>query len=119
VEGKKLLGLLTIVIILIGGGCDKYSSGKDTVKSFGDGSLQLENYVLIKNGVKQTLIELYDLKVDKSIEKNVTKFKEENGKLYLLGDSGYTIVDIKTHEVKQNSKKSFFNNEEQKQFDGL
>ena len=72
----------------------KYEAGRDTVEFYGDGSLQIQK---VSNEI------LSFVRIDKKdeIEKKIIKYKKKKEILYLYGEIGYTVVNIKTKLVKQ------------------
>jgi len=105
-----------VVLALLLSGCNEYSPGKDTVKSYGDGSLQIVN---ISHNMRGNELVLYDLKIEESLVREVKKYREINGEIYIISSNGYSIVNIKTHEVVKKNKISDFIKAEQEIFEGM
>jgi hypothetical protein len=106
---------IIIFLSLICIGCNEYE-GKDTVVSFGDGSIQLVK-VFDQNFKKTNAIQ--DVKNQKTIEMYVYGYKEVDGKIFVKGSGGYTIVDIKSHEYVQKKSIDEFSKLEKDIFQSL
>ena len=74
----------------------KYGSiGKDTIIALGDGKFQIGKFaddkVFVMYNENQTI---------ESLLCKISKYKENNGKLYVISDEGYGIADGKTNTCK-------------------
>lgn len=95
---KRLFLCLAIFTIIITG-CqhveEKHPSGRDTVKSFGDGTFQLQ-----RKGSSKTIV-LYDLSKSPpySAIDTIKAYKTKKNTAYLIGMKYYIFVDIAKNVV--------------------
>jgi len=108
----KRTSLIIICLFLLSGCLEhkKFPDGKDTYKSFGDGSIQL---LYLYDSDKTKNLVLFDLMNQSTIDSNVYGYKYINKKLYTKGEAGYTVLDISTHEFVQDEKVSRFQGPDQ------
>ncbi|MEH7336451.1 hypothetical protein V7161_27885 [Neobacillus drentensis] len=94
---KKIwIAFITINLFMIISGCSndyKYPPGKDTVEIYGDGT-----YQILSVGTSNTL---YNVKTQEDIEKVVYKYKEKKPSVYVIGESGYTVLNYQTGKIKK------------------
>lgn len=86
-----------ILLVLFAGCRDvKYPSGRDTIKSFGDGRFQ----VLRVKGNKRTL---YDVQQQQTIARSVEKWKVVENHICTLdhASGAFVVVDLKTGICRQ------------------
>ncbi len=96
---KIVVILLSLAIILSLPSCYnnyKYKPGKDTIDIFGDGTFQ------ILSGPSYN--PLLNSETQENIEFNVYKYKEIKPFVYVIGESGYTILNYETGEYKKYKK---------------
>ncbi|WP_155987920.1 hypothetical protein [Gorillibacterium massiliense] len=91
--------------------CTKYSEGKDTVLSIGDGSIQI-----LKSGESKNL---YDLKKKQNIETGVKNYLIHKNILYIIGEHGFTKVNIKNHTFQQDNRISIFQEKDVEAFTSI
>jgi len=72
----------------------KHEIGKDNIEVYGDGTFQI-------SGNKGTLPILIDLERRTTLEVKIRKYKLLGDVLYVTGERGYTIVNIKSEFIKQ------------------
>jgi len=72
----------------------KHESGKDTIEVYGDGTFQI-------SGNKGALPILVDLERRTTLEEKIKKYKLIGDVLYVQGERGYTIVNIKSEFIRQ------------------
>lgn len=72
----------------------KHESGKDTIEVYGDGTFQI-------SGDKGVLPILVDLERRTTLEGQIKKYKLIGDNLYVQGERGYTIVNIKSEVIRQ------------------
>lgn len=92
----------------------EYLPGRDTVELFGNKG---RYHILESSG----LYTLRDEKKGISIEENIYNYfdKNEDGKLYVIGKKGYTILNYKNDKCKQADKLEDFTKEEQNIFNQI
>ncbi|MEC2078686.1 hypothetical protein [Metabacillus fastidiosus] len=93
---KTYLFLLIINFLLIVSGCSsdyRYPPGKDTVDIFGNGKFQ----ILSGTGDNNFM----NVETQEDIELYVYKYKEIEPLVYVIGESGYTILNYQTEKVKK------------------
>jgi hypothetical protein len=109
---KNLLLMLLCFTIIVGlSGCYndyKYKPGKDTVAIFGDGKFQ------ILSGPTSNSLTNYE--ADLNIEYIVYKYKEIKPLVYVIGESGYTILNYKTGQIRRYKKLKEIEDPEQQIF---
>lgn len=124
---KKIIRIVLIFVLLCVLGnlfclylenTNVYISGKDTVKSFGNGRYQIIKIPASIDGKTKTFNVLYDLRDETAIESKILKFKHDkkNGLVYILGDNGYTILKYKEEKYKQSKSFQDFTDDEQSVF---
>ena len=100
---KKMLIIISILIacvsmfmfsIYLRGVDVKHESGKDTIEVYGDGTFQI-------SGNKGALPILVDLERRTTLEVKIKKYKLIGDVLYVQGERGYTIVNIKSEFIRQ------------------
>lgn len=96
-----LLIILISMIVFLENDKVKYSSGKDTVESFGNGTFQI-----LKGPDKK--ISLVDVEKNNNIEEEIKDYKKIKNKIYIFGKIGYTVVDFNLNEIKQYKASSDF-----------
>lgn len=106
-----LLVCLSIIFVAVACKKTKYPSGKDTIESFGDGKFQISKtpsrFVLINE------------KTNEFLESNIYRYKEIKPFVYIIGESGYLILNYETGEIKKHKKVEYFSNEEIKIFNQM
>ncbi|MDP4268062.1 MAG: hypothetical protein Q8880_11575 [Bacteroidota bacterium] len=112
---KKLFAIMIIMLIpLTLTSCIesnvKYPDGRDTVKSFGDGTYQFSY-----TDDKKYLI-LINVAVPTSIDDKVINYELIKDKLYVYGGIGYTILDCETNMVRQYLTFEGYTENEKKQY---
>ena len=95
-----------------------YITGRDTVKSFGNGRYQIIRIPASIDGETQKFNILYDLKDDTTIESKILEFRhdDKNSLVYTFGDNGYTILNYKEEKYKQSKSCQDFTDEERSIF---
>lgn len=81
----------SVLLILAPLGCDndKYPSGRDTVKSFGDGRFQI--------GRTPSMLFLIDMATKDNIMLDVKKWESQGELVYLVNKEGmYTVLNYRT-----------------------
>lgn len=107
--------LLCICILFLGTGCtpEKYPSGRDTVESFGDGTFQIlrgpDRILSLRDESKPQ----YNGRV---IESNVLSYRRKGEFVYVIGESGYTVLNYETGEVRKHTSLDELPDQEQKVF---
>lgn len=100
---KKMLIIISILVVCVvsflfslylNGKNIKHESGKDTIKVYGDGTFQII-------GDKGALPILVDLERRTTLEDGIKKYKLLEDDLYVYGERGYTIVNIKSEVIRQ------------------
>jgi len=100
---KKMLIILSILMacvvmfmltIYLRGMDVKHETGKDTIEVYGDGTFQI-------SGNKGALPILVDLERRTTLEVKIRKYKLIGDVLYVQGERGYTIVNIKSEFIRQ------------------
>jgi hypothetical protein len=104
-----LIYLLYFIIILSD---NNYTSGRDTIESFGNGRFQI---IRISNEKK----ELSDLKELKTIESDIQVYYQTENRVYIIGNNGYCILNCSEENYKQSKDLSDFAIEEQQIFNKL
>jgi hypothetical protein len=91
--------LLVLIITIISGCSDayRYPPGKDTVEIYGDGT-----YQILSGPTSNTLA---NIETQEDIELVVYKYKEESPLVYVIGESGYTILNYQTGKIKKYKKR--------------
>ncbi|HWL23499.1 MAG TPA: hypothetical protein VNR38_07090 [Ureibacillus sp.] len=95
---KKICFTFLIFNLFIISGCSndyKYQPGKDTVEIYGDGTYQ------ILSGNTNTLA---NVETQENPEEIVFKYKDEKPLVFVIGESGYTILNYQTGEIKKYKK---------------
>ncbi|MNW44706.1 hypothetical protein D3C74_219450 [compost metagenome] len=90
--------LLFIVLIMVLSSC----SGKDTITEFSDPDIQ----ILKLHDSDESSSELHSLFIISSqttVDINVYDYIEDGGKIYSVGEKGYTVLNIKTKTFKQST----------------
>ena len=109
---KKLLliSLLSYTLVLSGCANDdyKYPQGRDTIEIYGDGRFQ------IMSG--PTTNSFNNLEEQDTIEHIVFKYKEIEQYVYVIGESGYTVLNFQTGEMKKYQKMNEIPSEEKEIF---
>jgi len=93
------VSLLIVTPIIIFFGCSQdyeFPPGRDTVEIYGDGTFQILSGPT-SNG-------LYNNETQEDIEFIVYKYKEIKHWVYVIGESGYTILNYQTGEIKKYKK---------------
>ncbi|MFE4569798.1 hypothetical protein [Paenibacillus chitinolyticus] len=123
-KNRMIILVLVVLMIIFGAvmvlkdGKERFPSGKDTVESFGDGTFQiLRGYV--DNKQVDSLFN-YNMDIlEQVVEKNIKNYKVKDRMLYVLGDEGYTRINIQTYEVKKSKSLDDFNHEDAKIFENI
>lgn len=114
---KILIVFISFAIIFALSGCYndyKYKPGKDTIDIFGDGTFQ------ILSGPSPN--SLLNVETQENIEFNVYKYKEIKPFVYVIGESGYTVLNYETggyikykkiEEIPEKDKKIFIDLEKE------
>lgn len=106
---KRVYILIFVIIYALATcGClhadsEKYSYGRDTVVRVGEGRFDICRF----GDVNNERYGVVDVDTQENIEDNVSKYYDYKrvGKLYLIGDNGYTVIDYentKTYEQHTN-----------------
>lgn len=103
----------------------KYQRGKDTYLIVGDGTFQIGRFAQKPSSIEESkdVVIAYSLIVhtDKykieTIEEYSRKYLIYKDKLYVIGDSGYTIVDYRNNSYEHYKDLSQFTNKEQEVFE--
>jgi hypothetical protein len=83
--------------------------GRDTHKAFGDGRFAIlisEKYAFNSpeiNPNTNTVYSLFDRENQKDVEISVYKYKEIEPYLYIVGESGYTLVNYISGHIEQHN----------------
>ncbi|HEY5524773.1 MAG TPA: hypothetical protein VIK26_05495 [Clostridium sp.] len=83
--------------------------GRDTYKAFGDGRFAIlisEKYAYNSpeyNPNTNTVYSLFDQENQQTIEISVYKYKEIESYLYIVGESGYTLVNYISGQIEQHN----------------
>ena len=111
-----------ICVLFLVSSCSKYSSGKDTVLSVGDGRFQVlhgaafreVDGVYISEGNEYIL---YDSENDLFQRKVKEYYDDKKAKrLYLIGEAGYSVIDYKTGRYEEHKKAEDCKQEDQAVF---
>lgn len=95
-----ILPIVLVILMIIGGffvyiwlnpSPVKHEAGRDTKEFYGDGSFQ----------IFKSPLALRDLERKVTLENPIYSYRESNGILYVYGETGYTVVNIKEETVKQ------------------
>ncbi|MEH7305483.1 hypothetical protein [Neobacillus drentensis] len=92
---KKISIAFLLINLFIISGCSndyKYPPGKDTVEIYGDGTYQI---------LSGDTYSLSNVETQENPEENVYKYKEEKPLVYVIGKSGYTLLNYKTGKIKK------------------
>ncbi len=95
-----LLGFLLINLV----SCKelKYQWGRDTYDLFGDGTYQIDRVPNI--GSSEQIYALYDCSTLEDIEMDIYRYTHIEPYVYVVGASGYTILNYQTGELIQKMK---------------
>ena len=96
--------VLSLFILLLISSC----SGKDTVFEFSDPNIQLLKGYDDGRQIKSLFIS----STQTTVEINVYDYLEESGSVYVVGEHGYTILNIKTKEYRQSKKVDDFSSKD-------
>ena len=98
-----------------------YSDGRKTIRSFGARKeFTILRFSLDKNEqttFKKARLSLYDRDNDKSLERDIEKYKEISPCLYVIGNKkGYTKLNYETGEIIQSKNINDFSEKDQEIF---
>lgn len=98
-----------------------YSDGRKTIRSFGARKeFAILRFSLDKNEqttFKKARLSLYDRDNDKSLERDIEKYKEISPCLYVIGNKkGYTKLNYETGEIIQSKNINDFSEKDQEIF---
>lgn len=110
--------LLTLILVISVAGCQdsdlKYSVGKDTIDFFGDGTFSIDR---AGDGKTKMLRNHAETDVSKTfVETNVMHYKQIDQKVYVIGQTAYTVVDLQTGQFEKHENLNQFNEQDQERF---
>lgn len=88
-----LLGIAILVTPIYFNGRDqKHMTGRDTIEVYGNGTFQI---------IGRNPSHLVDLERGATLEESITRYKLVGDSLFVSGKRGYTVVNIKSENIKQ------------------
>jgi hypothetical protein len=125
---RKITSLVLICFVLLFlSACQnninsKYPIGRDTYEAFGDGRFAIlicERYAFDSpeyNPKTNRIYSLFDIENQQTVEINVYEYKEIEPYLYIVGESGYTLVNYVSGQIEHHNSIDEFSPEVSKIF---